>query len=100
MADGSSSSGLIRETADAFPALIAAQKDTFIDEPIEFLGGQKARQLWREIASKTPAITVDKFDSVAGEVVNAELENVLENGKDIKAALADAKAMIDKRVRR
>ncbi|MES2933010.1 MAG: extracellular solute-binding protein [Pseudomonadota bacterium] len=85
---------------DAFPALIAAQKDTFIDEPIEFLGGQKARQLWRDIANKTPAITVDKFDSVAGEVVNAELENVLENGKDIKTALADAKAMIEKRVRR
>ena len=28
---------------------------------------------------------VDKFDPVAAEVVNAELENVLEKGKDIKA---------------
>ncbi|MES2931962.1 MAG: extracellular solute-binding protein [Pseudomonadota bacterium] len=87
-------------SVDAFPALFEAQKDTFIDQPIEYLGGQKARQLWRDIAHKIPAISVDKFNPVAQEVVNAELENVLENGKDIKQALADAKTMIEKRVRR
>lgn len=85
---------------DAIPALVAAQDDPFSDQPIEFLGGQKARQLWRDIARHTPAIAVDRFDSVAAEVIDSELENVLEQGKDIKQALADAKAMLDRRVRR
>jgi multiple sugar transport system substrate-binding protein len=43
---------------------------------------------------------VDKFDPVAAEVVNAELENVLEKNKDIKQALADAQVALTKRVRR
>jgi multiple sugar transport system substrate-binding protein len=85
---------------DAFPSLIEAQNDPFIDQPIEYLGGQKARQLWKVAASKIPAMDVDKFDPVAAEVVNAELENVLEKNKDIKAALADAQAAVAKRVRR
>ena len=74
--------------------------DAFIDQPIEYLGGQKARQLWKVAAGKIPAMAVDKFDPVATEVVNAELENVLEKNKDIKAALADAQAAVAKRVRR
>jgi multiple sugar transport system substrate-binding protein len=85
---------------DAFPSLLEAQNDTFIDQPIEYLGGQKARQLWKVAASKITAMDVDKFDPVAAEVVNAELENVLEKNKDIKAALADAQAAVAKRVRR
>ena len=85
---------------DAFPSLIEAQNDAFIDQPIEYLGGQKARQLWKVVAGKISAMDVDKFDPVAAEVVNAELENVLEKNKDIKAALADAQAAVAKRVRR
>lgn len=85
---------------DAFPSLIEAQNDAFIDQPIEYLGGQKARQLWKVAATRISAMNVDKFDPVAAEVVNAELENVLEKNKDIKAALADAQAAVAKRVRR
>jgi len=85
---------------DAFPALIEAQNDQFLDQPIEFLGGQKARQLWKVAADKIPAVDVDKFDPIAAEIVNAELEKVLEQNKDIKQALADAKTQIERRVRR
>lgn len=85
---------------DAFPSLIEAQNDPFIDQPIEYLGGQQARQLWKVAAGKIAANSVDKFDSVAAEVVNAELENVLEQKKDIKTALVDAQAQVNKRVRR
>lgn len=67
---------------DAFPSLIEAQNDAFIDQPIEYLGGQKARQLWKVAAGKISAMDVDKFDPVAAEVVNAELENVLEKNKE------------------
>ncbi len=85
---------------DGFPALIEAQNDPFLDEPIEYLGGQKARQLWKVAADKIQAIAVDKYDPVANDVVNAELDKVLEQDKDIKTALADAQAALKKRVRR
>ena len=85
---------------DSFPALIEAQTDPLIDEPIAFLGGQRARQLWRDIASKVPAIPVNKLDAMATDVIRAEYENVIGQGKDIKVALADARALIERRARR
>jgi len=85
---------------DTFPVLIEAQNDPFLDQPIDFLGGQKARQLWKVAAAKIPAIAVHRADPVAQEIVNAELEKVLEQDKDIKLALADAKTQIERRVRR
>lgn len=85
---------------EAFPSLIAAQNDDFLNQPIEFLGGQKARQLWKVAADHIVSTDVDKYDSTAQDIVNAELDKVLEQGKDIKTALADAKAQIKRRVRR
>jgi len=85
---------------DAFPALVEAQADPFVDQPIEYFGGQKARQLWKTSADKIQAIAVDKFDPIANEIVNTELDKVLEQNKDIKTALADAQAALKKRVRR
>ena len=46
--------------------------------------------LWRNTVPKIPAIDVAKHDPVAEEVIATELDKVLEQGKDIKAALADA----------
>jgi multiple sugar transport system substrate-binding protein len=85
---------------DAFPALLEAQNDAFVHEPIEYLGGQKARELWKDAADHTAAIAVDKYDIVAKEIVDSELDNVLIKNKDIKKALADAKSQINRRVRR
>jgi multiple sugar transport system substrate-binding protein len=85
---------------DAYPALIEAASDPFVDEPIEFLGGQKARQIWRTAAARIPAIEVNKLDSIATEIVAAELDKVLVENKDIKAALADAQRQVERRVRR
>jgi multiple sugar transport system substrate-binding protein len=85
---------------DAFPALIEAQSDPFFEQPIDFLGGQKARVLWRSEVAKIPALDVNKYDALADEVVSTELDKVLEHGKDIKTALADAKALIERRARR
>ena len=85
---------------DTFPALLAAQQDPVIDEPMPFLGGQKARELWRDIAARVPAIPVDKYDSMATDAVRAEYQEVIREGKDIPAALADARALIEHRARR
>ncbi|MBZ9716027.1 ABC transporter substrate-binding protein [Deinococcus multiflagellatus] len=87
------------EDNGAFPALVSAQKDKVFSEPVDFLGGQKARVLWRDAAAKTQPIDVNKYDSVADQIVQTELTNVLEKGKDIKQALSDARAQILRRAR-
>ena len=85
---------------DNFPALIEAQNDAYFDQPIEYFGGQKPRAMWREAARHIPALDVNKYDPVANEIVGSELDKVLDHGKDIKAALADAKALIERRAHR
>ncbi|MEK8032989.1 extracellular solute-binding protein [Ideonella sp. DXS29W] len=85
---------------DTFPALIEAQNDAVMDEPIAFLGGQQARKLWREIAAQVPATPVTKYDAMATDVIRDEFEKVVAEGKAIPAALADAKALIERRARR
>ncbi|GAA5786820.1 sugar ABC transporter substrate-binding protein [Chitiniphilus shinanonensis] len=85
---------------NAFPALRTAQDDPFFAQPMPFLGGQRARLFWREAAAEMPALTVHRLDPVAEEIVNAELDRVLDDGKDIATALADARRLIERRVRR
>jgi multiple sugar transport system substrate-binding protein len=85
---------------DAFPALLAAQDDAFFDQPVPFLGGQPARVLWRDAARRIPVMKMHKQHKFAEEVVNAELDNVLEYGKPIAKALADAQALLVHRANR
>ena len=85
---------------DAFPALVAAHDDPFFAEPLPFLGGQAARQLWRETARRIAAVPVHRQDAFADEVVNTELDKVLDQGKAVAAALADARRQLERRARR
>ncbi|MFG6468461.1 ABC transporter substrate-binding protein [Roseateles sp. BYS87W] len=85
---------------DAFPALLAAQDDAFFDQPVPFLGGQRARVLWRDAARRIPVVRMHKQQKFADEVVNAELDNVLEYGKPIPQALEDAQALLVHRANR
>lgn len=88
------------KTQDSFPALIEVQSDPYFEQPMEYFGGQKPRLMWREAARHIPALEVHKHDAVANEIVTSELDKVLDHGKDIKTALADAKALIERRARR
>ncbi|MEO5689230.1 MAG: extracellular solute-binding protein [Burkholderiaceae bacterium] len=85
---------------DAFPALVAAQQDAYLAQPIAYLGGQVARLQWRDSAARIPALHVDRYDQVAKDIVNAELDQVLEHDKPIPQALADARIAIERRARR
>jgi len=85
---------------DAFPALLETYDDPFFELPIEFLGGQKARITWRTAASRIAAVAVHKQDAFADEVINTELDKVLERGKDITLALADAQRLLQQRAHR
>ncbi|MFG6413154.1 ABC transporter substrate-binding protein [Roseateles sp. DC23W] len=88
------------KSQDAFPALLAAQQGDFFDQPLPFLGGQKARQLWRDAARRIPVVKMHKQQKFADEVINAELDNVLEYGKPIPKALEDAQALLLHRANR
>ncbi len=85
---------------DAFPALSQALDEPFFDDPLPFLGGQPARLIWREAARRISAVAVHKQNSFADEVVGTELDNVLERGKSIRTALADAHRVLVRRARR
>jgi multiple sugar transport system substrate-binding protein len=85
---------------DAFPALLSAQEDPLMEQPIAYLGGQPARLLWRDIARQVPAIPVNKDDALATSVIRDEFEQVLSEGKPIPQALADARALLERRTRR
>ena len=84
----------------AFPGLKSAWNDSSFNDPVEFLGGQKARLLWKSAAQKIKPLDVNKYDSVAETIVTTQLVSVLDEGKDIKQALTDARAEIEKRARR
>ncbi len=88
------------KSQDAFPALLSLHSDAFFEQPIAFLGGQKARLLWREAAQHIHAAPVNKLDPIADEVINTELDKVLDQGKDIRLALKDAAALLERRARR
>ena len=88
------------KTQDAFPALLEAHADAYFKQPVAFLGDQVARVLWRELAARTPATPLNRMDPIAEEVVNNELDKVLAGKKEIASALADAAALLLRRVRR
>jgi multiple sugar transport system substrate-binding protein len=88
------------KSQDAFPALLETYTDAFFDQPIAFLGEQKARLGWRDATSRIVAVSVHKQDAFADEVINTELDKVLDRGKDIGLALADAQRLLQKRAHR
>ena len=88
------------KSQDAFPALVATYDDPFFEQPITFLGGQPARLMWREAVRHIAAVSVHKQDSFASEVIDTELDKVLDVGKDIATALADAERLLAKRAHR
>jgi multiple sugar transport system substrate-binding protein len=84
---------------DAFPSLLQTHDDPFFDEPLPFLGGQRARTLWREAARRIAPV-VHKQSGFADEVIGTELDNVIDRDKDIRQALADAERLLQRRARR
>lgn len=88
------------EKQDAFPALVETHDDPFFEQPLPFLGGQPARTLWREAARRIRSLPPHKQNNFADEVVGTELDNVLDRGKDIAQALADAERLLARRANR
>lgn len=87
-------------TIAAFPSNVTTYDDALFSEEIEFLGGQKARLLFAEIAQKIKPVKPGKGDHIARAIIlqNALME-VLDEGVDIKEALAGAEKLIQRRTR-
>ncbi|CAH8234552.1 MULTISPECIES: extracellular solute-binding protein [Vibrio] len=88
------------ETIAAFPSNITTYDDPIFNQEIEFLGGQKARLLFADVAKNIKPVAPAKGDHVARSIIleNALME-VLDEGKDIKTALKDAERLIKRRTR-
>ena len=88
------------KSQDAFPSLLETFDEPFFELPIEFLGGQAARVGWRDAARRITAVEVHKQDAFASEVIDTELDKVLDRGKPIADALADAARLLRQRAHR
>lgn len=86
------------EVIGAFPAKTSTYSSPKFDEGTPFLGGQKARKLFAEVAGKVDPPVPNKGDLIAEDIVeNRAMREVL--NEDIKRALADAEALVKRRVR-
>jgi multiple sugar transport system substrate-binding protein len=83
-----------------FPANLTALNEPVFNEPSSYFGGQKIRQVYAQAAKTTAPLLPSKNFALAESIVNDALKQVLEQGKDIKTALAEAKALIERRISR
>jgi multiple sugar transport system substrate-binding protein len=87
------------EITNAFPAVQAVWEAPIFEEPVPFLGGQPARLLWKEAVQRIVGVPTNPNDAIAMEIVSDALTQVLEEGRPIKEALAEAKQLIERRTR-
>ncbi len=87
-------------SVDAFPAMVDTYDAPIFDAPIPFLGGQRARRLWRTAALKIRAVAVNPQDDFASEVVADALFDVLERKVPQELALRRAQRLLQQRVER
>jgi multiple sugar transport system substrate-binding protein len=76
-----------------FPAYKPAWNDPLYDKPVDFFGGQRAYREWTYIADNIISIPRSLYDLQAEDIVNAQIRDVLENGRDPVRAMQDAESM-------
>ena len=98
-ATGSSPHGTGFDRIGAFPAVTSTYGDPLFNEELAFLQGQQARLLFSEVANNIEGRATHPGDNVAEEIVNSALSQVLDEGRDIEEALAEAQQLIARRTR-
>ena len=87
-------------TINAFPAMPVTYDDPMFEEGLDFLAGQPARLLFASVAERIPGVLTFPGDMVAQEIWNSALSEVLNEGRDVQAALDEAQALVERRIRR
>jgi multiple sugar transport system substrate-binding protein len=78
-------------TTDAFPALTTVFNDPVMDEPVEFYGGQKVRQIYQDIGKNIPTQNVSEHDAIALDIFNKAINAVVTDGVPVEEAYSEAK---------
>ncbi len=68
------------KASGAFPVKTTLYKDSIMSEPVEYLGGQKAREIFAELVLKIPANEVTQFDAALLSVWRTAVSNII-NGE-------------------
>ena len=84
---------------DAFPAMPVTYDDPMFSEELAFLGGQPARELWATVAERIPGVLTHQGDIIANEIWGSALGEILNEGRDIQAALDEAQMLVTRRIR-
>ena len=85
---------------NAFPAMPVTYDDPMFSEELEFLAGQPARELWADIAEQIPGVRTFPGDMIAEEIFGSAMGEILNEGRDVQAALDEAQMLVERRVRR
>lgn len=78
------------ETIDAYPALTSVFDHPIMNEPVEYFGGQKVRQLYAEIAENIPNAPVSEYDAAVLSVFGNAITDVIVNGVEVEEAYQTA----------
>ncbi len=87
-------------TINAFPAMPVTYDDPMFEEELEFLAGQQARMLWADIANRIPGVATFPGDMIAEEIFGSAMGEILNEGRDVQAALDEAQMLVERRIRR
>jgi len=84
----------------AVPALAEAARDPALDGPVPFLGGQVVGPMLRAAAGRLLPVPIHRLDAVASDAFTLEMDHVVQEGKDVQGAIADARGEIERRAKR
>jgi multiple sugar transport system substrate-binding protein len=78
-------------TTDAFPALTTVYNDPIMDEPVDYYGGQKVRQIFQDIGKNIPVQKVSEYDAIATDIFTKAVGSVITDGIPVEEAYEQAK---------
>jgi multiple sugar transport system substrate-binding protein len=82
----------------AFPVLVSLYKDPVMDEPVEYLGGQKARQIVADVALHTQPDRITSGDADIQTILLNAI-NVVAKGTPVDKAYSDAQAQAKEQIK-
>jgi multiple sugar transport system substrate-binding protein len=90
----------VLDKTGAFPGLKSAQVGGVTTKGDAYFGNQKVFEVWAQTARRVPVFVPHRLEAYTTDVLYDQLDLVVTGKKDIKKALADAKANVERRVKK